>query len=73
MTASDLHVSDPRDFIYSLVSLARSTYDFSALTPDYKKAPLAVRVELIDHVVRTRKYLDLICYPWAPNGLKLPS
>jgi len=48
---SDLNVSDPRDFVYSLIYLARDTHDPKDFSPDYKKFDLGVCIDLIGHVI----------------------
>lgn len=68
-----INVSDPRGFVYSLISLARDTHDPKDFSPDYKKSGLGVCIDLIGHVIRTKQSLDVICRPWAPLIPGLPS
>jgi len=56
------NTTDPRDLIYSILSLAS---DGSAIEPDYRKPPLAVFMELVEHVVTTTFQLEILCHPWA--------
>jgi hypothetical protein len=78
-------VSEPRDIIYSLLSLAsdgplsKTGKESSAsLIPDYTKPILQVYVDFIHHCVQSSQSLNVICRTWAPpargaSAIELPS
>ena len=68
-----LQVSDPRDTMFALISLARDTPGSSDLYPNYSKSPCEVFVGFIEHVIMTINSMDIILRPWAPSGISLPS
>lgn len=72
---SDLQVSDGRDSVYALLSLANDTKESNQLSPDYAKSSTEVCVDFVRHVLRSRKSLDILCHHWAPlaKDIKLPS
>ena len=72
---SDLQVSDGRDGVYALLSLANDTKESDQLSPDYAKSSTEVCVDFVRHVLRSRKSLDILCRHWAPlaKDIKLPS
>lgn len=72
---SDLQVSDGRDSVYALLSLANDTDGSDQLSPDYAKSSTEVCVDFVRHVLHSRKSLDIICRHWAPlpKDIKLPS
>ncbi|RFU27148.1 hypothetical protein B7463_g9190, partial [Scytalidium lignicola] len=70
--------SDPRDIIYSVLSLAKDTQGIATynkntanldgrLSPDYKHKSLRdVYVDFVAYCIETSKSLDIICRHWAP-------
>ena len=72
---SDLQVSDGRDSVYALLSLANDTEESDQLSPDYAKSSTEVCIDFVRHVLRSRKSLDILCHHWAPlaKDIKLPS
>ncbi|KAJ1327037.1 protein SERAC1 [Microdochium nivale] len=62
--------SDPRDIIYTLLSMAKDVdSDQSAtresIVPDYEKTELEVFAEFITHCARSGS-IDILVRPWAP-------
>jgi hypothetical protein len=66
--------TDPRDTIYSLLSLARDghfTIDTSEsgkannLISDYTKDPLQVYIRFVQHCIQSSDSLDILCSHWA--------
>jgi len=78
---SGLKVSDPRDTIYALLSIARDTRKVKeddskgvVLRPDYGKDYTDVCIEFASFCIHTSGSLDIICRPWALDlALPLPS
>lgn len=73
-------VTDPRDAIYAVLSLAKDTADNeNAIAVDYTKPELQVYQDFIDFVIEKTRSLDIICTPWAPaktrdkTSITLPS
>jgi hypothetical protein len=64
------NTSEPRDIVYSLLSLAQ---DGDNIQPDYGKQVHEVFEEVVEHVVRMTLKLELICRPWARLCSSLPS
>lgn len=72
----DLRVTDHRDAVFALVSLARDASN-ARLYPDYSKSTNDVLVDLFQYVATLKKSLDLLIQPWVPAGfdqlLELPT
>lgn len=76
-----LQVSDPRDTIYALLSVASDTRKTKEedskgpqLRPDYRKSYVEVCIEFCYFCIQTSGSLDIICRPWALDvGLPMPS
>lgn len=69
-----LKVSDPRDTVFALFSLARDAPGSNDLYPDYTKSTCEVFVDLVEHVVFSTQSLDIILRPWAPSSdIIMPS
>jgi serine/threonine protein kinase len=80
MYLSSFDVSDPRDIIFSLISLAKDVTPFTTVqtTPKYKQAMVAlysvtysktvmqIYIEFVEHCIRTNYSLDIICRRWVP-------
>ncbi|MCJ1395419.1 hypothetical protein MMC18_008305 [Xylographa bjoerkii] len=74
-TLSKLEVSDPRDTIYALLSLAKDTRSVFGkeetgqrglvLRPDYSKDYFEVFRDFTKFCIQSSRSLDLICRPWA--------
>lgn len=55
---------DPRDIIYSLLSIAND--GTSELQPNYRQSLMQIFVTFVKHCVESSKSLDIICRHWAP-------
>jgi len=73
-------VTDPRDAIYAVLSLAKDTADNpNAIAVDYTKPEVQVYQDFIEFVIEKTRSLDIICTPWAPakgrdeTSITLPS
>ena len=67
-----LQVSNPRDTLYALLTLANDVQ----LLPeqvDYSKSYSHVCKDAVDHIVNSTASLDIICRPWAAAAPGLPS
>jgi hypothetical protein len=69
----ELQVSDPRDTVFALISLARDAPGSSDLYPNYSKSPCEVFVDFVAHVFKTTNSMDIILRLWAPSGISFPS
>lgn len=67
-----LQVSDPRDTVYAIMTLAIDVKQPKEPV-DYSKSVKQVCKDLIDHTVNSFGSLDIICRPWAPASPDLPS
>ena len=67
-------VTEPLDFVYSILSLGRDTYGVENLRIpiDYSLSPKKVFVSVVEHIINVSDSLNVICRPWAANG-DLPS
>lgn len=67
--------TDPRDKVYSLLSLAKETGS-AALIPDYTKSNLEVFADFVTYSIRETGSLDIILQPWVPlcrpRGVRSP-
>lgn len=70
---SGLNVSEPRDTIYAIRSLAKDLIDSDVLMPSYDSEVPDICKDLVEHVISQSRSLDVICLPWAPWGGSLPS
>ena len=80
---------DPRDIIYSLLSIAEDTQPLNSLTTrkqdnfrerglvpfeaDYGKDILEVYKDFTAFCIQTSGFLDIICRHWAPSHARRPS
>jgi hypothetical protein len=69
---AQLEVTDPRDTVYAIMTLAKDVKQPEE-RPDYSKSVKEVCKDLISHTVNSFGSLDIICRPWAPVSLDLPS
>lgn len=80
LTLPSFAVSEPKDVIYSVLSLAKDTYNTRHIVPDYSptKSTIELYVEFMSHAIKQSRSLDIICIPWADisrdeNGESLTS
>lgn len=66
--SKSLTVSDLRDRIYALLALTKERTDIKI---DYSKSTTEVYVQAVDHMIRHRKSLDVILWPWIPQQDRL--
>ncbi|KAJ9604279.1 hypothetical protein H2200_011113 [Cladophialophora chaetospira] len=56
----------PHDTIYSILSLARDTYQTTSLRVDYTMDPVELFAEAVISIVKATGSPDMMCRPWAP-------
>lgn len=67
--------TDPRDTIYALINLANDVSLGAqpsipgSIEADYRKSMVDVFADFIVHCCRVSGSLDVICRPWAPQGV----
>lgn len=66
-------VSNPRDSVYAVMTLAKDSYLLVDDPVDYRKTLPQICKNLIFHSLITSGSLDIICRPWAPVDSALPS
>ena len=67
-----LQVTDPRDTVYAILTLANDVKPLNEPV-DYSKTVKQVCKDLISHTINSFGSLDIICRPWAPISPNLPS
>ncbi|RDW77673.1 hypothetical protein BP6252_05726 [Coleophoma cylindrospora] len=75
---SNYSVTQPRDVIYAILSIAKDTFNKNPIpirmgTDD--KETLKVYINFVKHAVKESGSLDIICVPWAPplQDVQMPS
>ena len=63
-------VSDTKDTVYALLSLAKDSYLWN---PSYSKSVMGVYQDFIIYSAQTSGSLDVLLRPWANSYLNLPS
>ena len=67
------HVSKPADMIYALRSLAKEVQGPDDFDIDYSKPLIEICRDVVEISIRSSKSLDIICRPWAPITIDMPT
>ena len=55
------------DTVYSIMSLARDSYQGKSLPLDYNMDPRDLFAKAVEIIISTEGNLDIVCRPWAPS------